>query len=422
MDVFAKLGTDDFVVTRIDNAPAGAQPEGAPVLTPTYWIVNQFGNGLIITDLTFNLGPGAIGPADQAAPGSLLLFSRGSNEEGDWADGGAIGATPGAVSFSGIGGFSQYIIGTTGDSPLVSDLVRGDVDGDDAVVILDMVRLVRFIVGLDTPPASGTDTFFRSDFNGDETLDVVDVIGIANRILNITSKPVLQAPSTPVTISLDRVMTMQDGGPAIPVSVRSDQMVAGLQMTLTFDPAKLAVGTPQLPGRSAGMTLQSHTDDGQIRLVLFSPDGYGITAGDGHILFIPVRILNGTPAVTMSQVVLADRQAQAISVIPGNAAVQVTGKSTPTDFTLGKASPNPFNPATQITYEVPQQAHIILAVYNLLGQEVIRLVDQVQAPGRYRAVWRGRSAEGQDMASGIYVYRLITSTGFTAAGRMTLLQ
>ena len=47
------------------------------------------------------------------------------------------------------------------------------------------------------------------------------------------------------------------------------------------------------------------------------------------------------------------------------------------------------NPTTATAYEVPEQTHITLNIYNQLGQEVVRLVDQVQAAGRYEAVWRG---------------------------------
>lgn len=95
---------------------------------------------------------------------------------------------------------------------------------------------------------------------------------------------------------------------------------------------------------------------------------------------------------------------------------------TPQAYTMRQNTPNPFNPATAIVYETPQQAHITLTVYNLLGQEVIRLVDRVQAPGRYRIVWHGRNARGQSVASGVYMYRLASSTGYSETKRMTLIR
>ena len=93
----------------------------------------------------------------------------------------------------------------------------------------------------------------------------------------------------------------------------------------------------------------------------------------------------------------------------------------PTAFALKTAVPNPFNPSTQIAYEVPRQAHITLIVHNLLGQEVVRLVDQTHAPGRYNVTWNGRNTVGLGVASGVYVYRM-TAGDYTESKRMTLVK
>ena len=94
----------------------------------------------------------------------------------------------------------------------------------------------------------------------------------------------------------------------------------------------------------------------------------------------------------------------------------------PTVFSLSANRPNPFNPATTIAYDVPQQAHITLTVYNLLGQEVARLVNTVQQAGRYTITWDARNAQGQAVSSGVYLYRLSSSTGFVESRRMLLLK
>ena len=94
----------------------------------------------------------------------------------------------------------------------------------------------------------------------------------------------------------------------------------------------------------------------------------------------------------------------------------------PTEFTLKPSYPNPFNPSTTIAYEVPQQAHVVLEVYNLLGQVVVRLIDEAKAPGRYSVTWHGRNAQGLSVASGVYLYRMVTSAGFVDTQRMTLLK
>ncbi len=71
---------------------------------------------------------------------------------------------------------------------------------------------------------------------------------------------------------------------------------------------------------------------------------------------------------------------------------------------------------------MPEQTHITFTVYHLLGQQVVRLVDQVQAVGRYEAVWNGTNITGAGVASGIHLYRITSGSGYTETNRMTLLK
>ncbi len=96
--------------------------------------------------------------------------------------------------------------------------------------------------------------------------------------------------------------------------------------------------------------------------------------------------------------------------------------SVPAAFSLATARPNPFNPSTTIDYEVPEQTHVTLSIYNLLGQKVILLVDQVQAAGRYEVAWHGVNSRGAGVASGVYLYRIVSGSGYTDTKRMTLLK
>ncbi|MEL6820727.1 MAG: lamin tail domain-containing protein, partial [Calditrichota bacterium] len=81
--------------------------------------------------------------------------------------------------------------------------------------------------------------------------------------------------------------------------------------------------------------------------------------------------------------------------------------------------PNPFNPSTTIEYFVPEDAAVQLIVYNVLGQEVRRLIDGSQGAGLHSVRWYGDTALGEQAASGIYVYRLRIGS-WQAVGRMML--
>jgi hypothetical protein len=78
----------------------------------------------------------------------------------------------------------------------------------------------------------------------------------------------------------------------------------------------------------------------------------------------------------------------------------------PTEFELSQNYPNPFNPATTVTYSVPKREYVDLRVYNILGQQVITLVNEYQAAGIHSIVWVGKDQNGKAVATGIYFYRI----------------
>jgi hypothetical protein len=75
--------------------------------------------------------------------------------------------------------------------------------------------------------------------------------------------------------------------------------------------------------------------------------------------------------------------------------------SIPSQFALHQAYPNPFNPTTTIRFDLPVKAYISLNVYNLIGQEVTALVDEVKAAGRHSIHFNAA-----DLPGGVYFYRL----------------
>jgi len=99
------------------------------------------------------------------------------------------------------------------------------------------------------------------------------------------------------------------------------------------------------------------------------------------------------------------------------------GKSTviqlPKSFNL-KNYPNPFNPSTYITYDLPEKSVVRLEIYNALGQRVALLKDAKQDAGRHVAVWDGYTSNGTLASAGIYFCRM-TAGDFSKTIKMTLL-
>jgi hypothetical protein len=78
----------------------------------------------------------------------------------------------------------------------------------------------------------------------------------------------------------------------------------------------------------------------------------------------------------------------------------------PATYELFQNYPNPFNPATVISYQLSEVSNVSLKVYDILGREILALVNEQQEPGYYQKTFNARS-----YASGMYVYQLIAADG-----------
>jgi hypothetical protein len=93
----------------------------------------------------------------------------------------------------------------------------------------------------------------------------------------------------------------------------------------------------------------------------------------------------------------------------------------PNRFNLSQNFPNPFNPTTQIKFDLPKAATVELSVYDILGREVRRLVNERYNAGSYTVTWDGRNNRGSQVATGMYVYRLRAGS-FVSTKKMLMLK
>ncbi|MDO9548522.1 MAG: FG-GAP-like repeat-containing protein [Candidatus Marinimicrobia bacterium] len=90
-------------------------------------------------------------------------------------------------------------------------------------------------------------------------------------------------------------------------------------------------------------------------------------------------------------------------------------------YVLHQNYPNPFNPTTTIAFDIPVSKHVRLIIYDMLGCEVISLVDNELQPGRHLAIWNGKDKYGHNVSTGVYIYQLRTEN-ITRSKTMTFIK
>jgi len=96
--------------------------------------------------------------------------------------------------------------------------------------------------------------------------------------------------------------------------------------------------------------------------------------------------------------------------------VEQLGSDIPVSYELGQNYPNPFNPSTTINFSIPQSGLVTMKIFNILGQEVAELVNEVRNAGFHSV-----SFDASDLTSGMYIYK-IQSGNFSATRKMMLVK
>jgi hypothetical protein len=301
------------------------------------------------------------------------------------------------------------------DSGVVQVDRYGDVNIDKHINVADLVNVVGYILGnFGLPPRN----YATANVVPDAAVNVVDLVGIINLIFGL---PVSPSPAPINPNGNFAVMRLQHddlvSGQITNLSVNGEfpDLVAGAQLQIDYDPEAITLGRPEVP-EGVGQFILAYTDDhnGRMKVVFYSHQPWNeetlIPIGISDILRLPATIKKDIKAddkakIRLSKVCLSNANAKEIQV-EGNEPI------VPVSFMLFQNFPNPFNPITQIEFDINQSGrssgidNATLDIFNILGQRVKTLLNRPLSPGHYSVNWDATDENGRKVSTGIYFYRL----------------
>ncbi|MDZ7338423.1 MAG: carboxypeptidase regulatory-like domain-containing protein [candidate division KSB1 bacterium] len=205
---------------------------------------------------------------------------------------------------------------------------------------------------------------------------------------------------------------------ATPVTIGAGEQVTGIDFALTpqargpFALAGRVMDKGDLP--SSGALVLVHRAGELVATVLCSEDGSylleELPPGQYEVCAQRVGQHSGGPAVTLT-LSSEERSCENLNLLLANQDGPAGAEaSLPQTFALVGAFPNPFNPSTEVRFELPGAAEVSIIIYNVLGQPVRTVFQGVLEAGRHAVTWDGRDQRGVSLASGVYLCRLEAQT------------
>ena len=313
-------------------------------------------------------------------------------------------------------------------NPALSEGESGAWDGtrvSDPTVLYDGRRYRMWYSGNDGTQTRIGYAFSQlpGDIDGDGTISVSDAILILQYVVSLIDDFPIHALSVPKEMStlplyhvaLPQVRAQAGQQVEVPVAIEDATGLYAGGLRVTYDPAVLQAVEATPRGLLNGSFWQANTDlPGEVRCAFLALEPLA-TGGNLFTLTFDVHSPIETQKTSLTLVEAAFNDG--VSVNRQNGTVHLL----PSTAHLLSSYPNPFNPKTTIQYVLPAEGAIRLYLYDTSGQVIRRLVEKEQTVGIHAVVWDGRDDAGRNVASGVYLSRLETSTN-TATGKLLLVR
>ena len=311
-----------------------------------------------------------------------------------------------------------------------NDSLAADITGNGTISGYDVALLLQEIVGFDTEYPIGEWIFepaFRCYANVSASRTGEDYEGVI--IGDVTQNwPNEGTPKSgivydPDVIIDDRIREKEEEEETyftFPITFSKTDGIIAASFRVSYNPEVLTAIEAKTTEISASCSLACKIDPGEIRVAMA---GSRPLSGSGAIVEIEFKTTSDEIDLEM------DIWINEPTIIEFSFPIKVVFDTTPSGYALFPNHPNPFNPCTSIRFSLPDtrcktqdtRQDVSLKIYNILGQEVRSLIDELREPGYYTVTWDGRDERGNDVSSGIYYYRL-QAGNFVSTKKMILMK
>lgn len=254
---------------------------------------------------------------------------------------------------------------------------------------------------------------------------------------------VLPPPPSYDSVIVDSIGVVSGNTAELEIVVYNEENLDSIDIALEWSSSNLSYSTTVFAGTRGATALNKpvYVSGQQMLISLKFPAASPLTPGRGVIAKVVFDVPSGVPyeLVTIDSTTYSDnwptlfRTAEEtrvftpffakgyIDIKQAMGIDDYDGSTLPTEYALAQNHPNPFNPSTSISFALPRASEVRLTVFNILGEEVRTLVNERLNAGVHQIAFDGRDNDHQELASGIYFYRIRTSD-YTASKKMMLLK
>ncbi len=251
--------------------------------------------------------------------------------------------------------------------------------GADTLAPLDASLILQYVVGLINTFPGGLGKYSRTD-----------------AVLSAFSFSIVPLPT--------------HGNYDLIVSINKPSNVYGITMSLGFDTTLVSAKSMKQTPLTDSMSMAFFFPRGKANIALAGTKPLNTPGEIARFTFTLKENSTSNDAVlfTMKKFILNETD---FSKQIGGITLDVKNRTLmPTVFSMEQNFPNPFNPATAINYQLPNDSRVTITVYNMLGQVVTTLMSGEQSAGYHTVQWNGRDANNILVSTGVYLYKIIAQS------------